>query len=310
MAQKFTASAPGKIILFGEHAVVYGRPALAAPVFKVQATATVTPSIDVTGLFIEAPDLGPDFRIRYRTDDPLSRAAQVLLESLNEPEPDVVITIRSTVPIAAGLGSGASVSAALIKALAGSLGHTLETSKLNELVFEIEKLHHGTPSGIDNTVVCYEQPVYFIKDQEPELVPIGHPFDLIIGDTGIQTKTHIPVGQVRDQWKHNRDAFEGIFNAVADVVNKAKDAIKYGEYRTLGPLMDENHELLRQMGVSSGRLNELCAAARLNGALGAKLSGAGQGGNMIALTEPEQANRISDGLLRAGATSTIHTTVE
>src|SRR5512135_916354 len=158
----FSASAPGKIILFGEHAVVYGRPAIAVPVTQVQAAATIEQGEH--GLIIHAADIDRTITVHpHSSIDPLATIVNLTLEHLNCPLPDLEITLHSTIPIASGLGSGAAVSTAIVRALAQWFGARLDDAEVNALVYEVEKLYHGTPSGIDNTVIAYQKPVYFIR---------------------------------------------------------------------------------------------------------------------------------------------------
>jgi len=304
------SSAPGKVILFGEHAVVYGRPAIAVPVTQVRATATINPAPPGSGLTLVASDVGKNISLATAPqEEPLAAAARFTLIHLSASEPDATLTVSSTIPIASGLGSGAAVSTALIRALATSLGHTLEPAEVSALVFEVEKIHHGTPSGIDNTVVAYEQPIYFVRGHPVERLAAGAPFTLLIGDTGTHSPTRKVVGLVRRAWKRNPARCDALFDQMGDLADEARRAIEAGDVDALGPLMDENHALLIELHVSSPRLNELVEAARLAGALGAKLSGAGRGGNMIALVEDDLAKEVAEALREAGAVRVICTTV-
>jgi len=300
--------APGKVILFGEHAVVYGRPAIAVPFSAVEATAIAEEATD-KGLTITAPDTGEEIRLGDHTEHPLAAMARLALETLDAPEPDARITIRSTIPIASGLGSGAAVSAALVRALAGYLGHPLPTPLLSSLVFEVEKLHHGTPSGIDNTVVCYEQPIYFVKGWPAEPVRVREPLRLVIADTGVPSATRESVGAVRAAWEQNPDPFEKLFDEIGAIATRARVVIEDGLVEQLGPLMAQNQEALRRMGVSSPELERLVDAALAAGASGAKLSGGGRGGNMIALATAQTSGRIAEALQEAGAVHVWETVV-
>jgi len=301
--------APGKVIVFGEHAVVYGRPAIAAPVTQVRATATVEPTSPGSGLMLVASDLGKRFSMATASqDEPLAVAARLTLAHLSAPEPDALLTVSSTIPIASGLGSGTAVSTALIRALAHFLGHTLETARISALVFEVEKIHHGTPSGIDNTVVAYERPIYFVRGQPVEQLTVGAPFTLLIGDTGTRSLTKKAVDRVRRAQKRNPARCDALFDQMGDITDEARRAIETGDVDTLGPLMDENHALLIELGVSSPELDELVETARLAGAIGAKLSGAGLGGNMIALVEDDFVEEVTEALREAGAVRVIYTT--
>lgn len=305
------ANAPGKIILFGEHAVVYGQPAIAAPVMHVQATATVTPAAAGEGLVLDLPDIGQHLAASQEMlRQPLARVAMLTLALLGlEAAPDWQITLRSTIPVASGLGSGAAAATAIVRALAAAAGMTLTPAQVSALVFESEKLFHGTPSGVDNTVIAYGQPVWFVRGEPPQPFAIAQPWGLVVGDTGVASPTAATVGDVRRGWQAEPARFEALFDAVGQVVHAARRAVAAGDVVALGPLMERNHSLLQEMGVSSPALDRLCQAARQAGALGAKLSGGGRGGNMIALVQPDAAQRVANALLRAGAVRSFPTVI-
>ena len=306
-----TSSAPGKIILFGEHAVVYGRPALAVPVTQVKATATVREN-SRGGIWIDAPDIGLSCELSHLAPDhPLAAVIDGVFRFLGiSPFPPLHIKVHSTIPVASGLGSGAAVSVAIIRALSSALHRPLSDEQVSALAYETEKLHHGTPSGIDNTVVTYAKPVYFIKGQPIEALHVGAPFTVVIGDTGISAPTKESVGNVRKLWEADKPHWEAIFDQVGEITQAARAAIETGDVATLGLLMDDNHALLQQLTVSGVELDRLTEAAHRSGALGAKLSGGGRGGNMIALVHKENAPAVAEALMSAGAKRTIVTQVE
>ena len=305
-----TASAPGKAILFGEHAVVYGQPAIAVPVTQVQATVTIEPAPPGSGLTVVAPDLGTRCSLSAAPEnEPLAAAARLTLVHLSNREPDAALTVTSTIPIASGLGSGTAVSTALVRALASFLGHRLDPAQVSALVFEVEKIHHGTPSGIDNTVVAYAQPVYFERGCPVERLSVHTPFTLLIGDTGVRSPTKEAVERVQRGRQRNPARCDALFDQIGEVVIEARRAIESGRVDRLGPLMDDNHELLIGLGVSSRKLDDLVEAARFAGALGAKLSGAGRGGNMIALVEDDLVDQVAEALEEAGAVRVLATQV-
>jgi mevalonate kinase len=303
------AYAPGKVILFGEHAVVYGRPAIAVPVTQVQARAEVTTSEG--GLILAAPDLDRRYAVMDAPpDDPLALTVRNTLAHLGvSAAPDLCITVTSTIPMARGLGSGAAIATAIVRALAGHFGRELPPAEVSALVFQTEVLYHGTPSGIDNTVIAFGQPVYFVKGQPLERFAVGAPLRLAIGDTGVASPTSVTVGDVRRGWQSDPRAYEVHFDAIAGVVVRARQAIETGDLPAVGRLMDENHAHLRALGVSSPELERLIEAARAAGALGAKLSGGGRGGNMIALVTPETERTVTEALQDAGAVGVIVTEV-
>lgn len=314
------ASAPGKIILFGEHAVVYGRPALAVPVTQVHADVEIIDS-SRTGIWIDAPDVNLHAELNtLPSDHPIASVIHsFLFLSRLSSFPHLDIKITSTIPVASGLGSGAAVTVALTRALSSHLNHPMTDDEINAFAYEIEKLHHGTPSGIDNTVVTYARPVYFVKDPpsharrgaggEVETFKVGSPFTIVIGDTGISAPTKESVGDVRKLWETDKARWERVFDSVEGIAEKARHTMESGEWQLLGELMNQNHILLQQMTVSSPELDTLVSAARNAGALGAKLSGGGRGGNMIALVGHEKAEEVASALMTAGAKRTLTTTV-
>lgn len=304
------SSAPGKIILFGEHAVVYGRPALAIPVTQVHADVEILDS-SRPGIWIDAPDVNLHAELNtLLSDHPIASVIHnFLFLSRVSPFPNLQIRISSTIPVASGLGSGAAVTVALTRALASHFNFPMTDENINAFAYEIEKLHHGTPSGIDNTVVTYAKPVYFIKGQPIETFIVGKPFTILIGDTGISAPTKESVGDVRKLWEADKPKWENVFDEVGSIAKKAREIIESGKWEDLGNLMNQNHKLLQEMTVSSPELDKLVSVACEAGALGAKMSGGGRGGNMIALVEEQNAAIIADALKSAGAKNTIISTV-
>ncbi|MBN1319079.1 MAG: mevalonate kinase [Anaerolineales bacterium] len=306
--KKIETHAPGKVILFGEHAVVYGRPAIAVPVTQVNATATITP---IDGKFtILAADLDRRYALASAPeDDPLALAVRLTLDHLDIQPPSVLLCIESTIPIASGMGSGAAVSVAILRAMNHYLEAELTDEMISELAFQVEKLYHGSPSGIDNTVVTYCRPVYYVQNQPIQTISMQTPFRLLVADTGISSPTRIAVGDVRDAWQKQPDVYDEIFDQIGKITIEAREAIENGRVHELGELFNQNQTLLRSIEVSSPELEMLIEAALTAGASGAKLSGAGRGGNMIALVEPEIEDAVVQTLYQAGAVNVIGTWV-
>lgn len=307
------ASAPAKVILCGEHAVVYGQPAIAVPVsgLRVVARVEVNPPGE-RGLRVVAGDMNrvlPLISELSAVRDALELTAGLVLARLQHQPPDLTISIESDIPIASGLGSGAAVSAAFARALSAALGNPLNNAALNEIVYEVEKIHHGTPSGIDNTVIVYEQPVYFVRQRPIEQFDIKQPFTLLIGDTGQSASTKIAVGDVCALYEAEPERIQPVIEAIGMLVQQARRVIEAGDIEQLGRLMTRNHGHLRVLTVSSPELDALVQAALDAGALGAKLSGGGRGGNMIALVTAETKTAVRTALLSAGAKQVFETTV-
>lgn len=302
-------TAPAKVILFGEHAVVYGQPAIAVPVMDIRAQASITPGERFS---IIALDTGQSLTLEHLTqmvDDALAKMASLTLAWLQTPPPPFTITLSSEIPAASGLGSGAAVSACLGRAIALACGRELASADLNTLVYEVERIYHGTPSGIDNTVIVYEQPVYFVRDQPIIRLNITRPLHLVIADTGKAALTKDSVSDVRRLYNAERAATEQLIGQIGDITRRARPFLEDGDAAVLGHLMDENHTLLQKLTVSSPELDKLVSAARAAGALGAKLSGGGRGGNMIALVDNTQAQVVQDALRAAGAVRVLTTSV-
>lgn len=298
--------------MFGEHAVVYGRPAIAAPVSQLRARATIEPSAE---RWLVASDLGIRRRLEQaKPNDPLATAVQLVQAAARlDRLPGFTLTVNSDIPVASGLGSGAAITVAAIRALAAFLQLSLSLEEISQFTYEVEKIFHGTPSGIDNTVITYEQPVFFRRgDPQPHIEPfrIGRPLRLLIADTGVRSSTKDVVGDVRQRWQADRPRFEAIFDACGEIAIAGRRAIEAGDQMELGRLMNRNQQWLEKMTVSSPELERLVAAAIESDALGAKLSGAGRGGNMIALVSPETEKTVRAALQQAGARTVLGTNIE
>ena len=308
-----SASAPGKIILFGEHAVVYGYPAIAVPVEGVRAKAVVMarPVAPQGSVLIDAPDIGLNALLAdLPPDHAFSRLFTALQDHLHiDHFPAFHLRVTSTIPIASGMGSGAAIAIAALRAVGTFLGRPLTNEEVSLLAYESEKAYHGTPSGIDNTVIGYTKPVWFVRGQPVQFLPIAAPFTLVIANSGIHSSTVDVVSAVRRNHEANPASVDTLFAQIGGIAEEAADALQAGAVADLGPLMLKNHRLLQQLDVSLPELDTLVETALQAGALGAKLSGAGRGGNIIALVQPEDAQTVAAALLEDGAVETILTTI-
>lgn len=308
-----SATAPGKIILFGEHAVVYGQPAIAVPANIVRARAVVTacPHAQQGEVRLIAPDIHLDALLdTLPADHPLALAISLTARQLGLARlPAMEISLSSSIPLAAGFGSSAASAIAMIRAVSAFLGRPLPTETVSDLAYRVEQHQHGTPSGIDNTVVAFEQPIYFVRGQPFEVLRPAQSFTLVIANSGVQSATADVVADVRRHYQADPEGFGGAFAAIGEISRQARALILAGQSNGLGNLMIENQRLLQKLSISSPELDRLVDAALTAGALGAKLSGGGRGGNMIALVTPPLAGSVEAALQAAGAVRTWVTTI-
>jgi mevalonate kinase len=303
------ATACGKIILLGEHAVVYGQPAVAVPVRSLRATAEFTPG--PPPFRIEAPDIGLRADLQdLPAEHPLAFCVRHALESQRVRLPGGRLRIVSEIPVASGMGSGAAVSTAVVRALASAAGRTLSPAVVSEIVFEVERIHHGTPSGVDNTVIAYEQPVYFRRGFEPQILAAGAPALFLIADSGARSSTREAVDGVRERRARDEGRYEELFRRIGGLAEDGRGYLERGDLRRLGETLNACHDLLQAVGVSTPLLDRLTDAARKAGALGAKLSGAGLGGNIIALVDPGHCAAAEAELRASGAAAVFRTDLE
>lgn len=293
--------------------MVYGQPAIAAPVSSLRAWATITPNLEM-GMRIIAQDTCETITIHNadhlaELSHPLSVATRLFLDTFDLPLPHLLIHLHSDIPIASGLGSGAAITTAYLRGLASGTSTILELPTLNQIVYEVEKLHHGTPSGIDNTVITFEQAIVFRRGPAFEPITVGSPLHFVVADTAIPASTHVVVGDVRSLYNSNKETISTKFEMMGELAKSAVDAIRDGDVKTIGRLMTNNHLLLKELNVSSPLLDHLVEVATSKGAYGAKLSGAGRGGNMIVLVDSEQSAGLQKSLLAAGAKSVFTTTL-
>jgi hydroxymethylglutaryl-CoA reductase len=294
------AAGHGKIILFGEHAVVYGSRAIAAPV-PLAVRARVVDEED--GVWLVVPRWGVEQRLR--TDPAKQRSFEVpaalILNELGLTDRSMRIEVYSEMPRAMGLGGSAAVAVAIIRALDRHFELGLTDDAVNALAYQCECVAHGTPSGIDNTVATFGQPLVYRKGEPPQIhsLDLPEPITFVVGMTGVESLTAKMVARVREGRERNPDVYDTMFKGIDAVSGQALEALKRNDLARLGELMNVCQGLLNGLGVSSWELEELIQIARENGALGAKLTGGGGGGSMIALC-PENADKVVAGIQEAG----------
>ena len=305
------ASAPAKVILFGEHFVVYGEPAIVLAIDR-RVYATVdrrsdkcihlkSANLNVAGYFehdvfkIEKGDVR-EAKLRF---EPVKFAIDRVLTTHGE-EIGVNVEINSTVPVAAGLGSSAAVVAAVSAAVAALIGVKISKQDIFQITYEAEKLVHGTPSGVDPAVSTFGGTLLYQMDTGFKALESEAEIPLVVGDTGVRRATRDQVEKVRSIMNRYPEVSEPLKKAAREIVLRAIDAIKENNLKTLGELMNINQALLCAVGVSDESLEWLIGAARKAGALGAKLTGAGGGGSMIALATDDKLEHVSEAIMRAG----------
>ena len=294
------AAGHGKLILFGEHAVVYGSRAIAAPV-PLAVRARVVDEND--GVWLVIPRWGVEQRLRRDPAKQMSFEvpASLILRELGLSDRSMRIEVFSEIPRAMGLGGSAAVAVAIIRAMDRHFNLELSDDQVNTLAYQCECVAHGTPSGIDNTVATYGQPLVYRKGDPPTIhsLDFPKPIKLVIGLTGIEGLTAKMVARVRDGRERNRDVYDTMFKGIDAITLQALEAIKHYDLERLGELMNVCQGLLNGLQVSSWELEELIQVARENGALGAKLTGGGGGGSMIALC-PDNAAQVIAAIQDAG----------
>jgi len=310
-----TASAPAKVILFGEHFVVFGEPAVVLAIDKrAYATAQLRKderiyikSVDlrVSGTFkgkrFETEKGGSEARIKL---EPVKNAVQQVLERA-ERKTGVNVSINSDIPVSAGLGSSAAVATSTILAVSNLLGIDLSRDQIFYMAYESERLVHGTPSGIDPAIATYGGTLQFQKGKDFAALNIETNIPLVIGNTKVERSTGELVAKVRRMTEHYPIISNLIIRTGGKIALDAVEALRRGNFQTVGELMNINHALLCALGVSHESLERLVYAARKGGALGAKLTGGGGGGCMIAMAEIGKEKRVVKAIERVGGTAFV-----
>lgn len=291
-------SACGKIILLGEHAVVYGRPAIALPI-PLAVEAAIVKSGE--GINVLIPRWGVEQKVRVNNPGFTGIIAK-LLEELDLSQENMTIEVFPHIPRAMGLGGSSALAVAIVRAIDHTYKLGLKDGRINELAFECEKAAHGTPSGVDNTVATYGAPLFYQrKDDQPNFneLKLGQSIELIIGMTGKESLTADTVARVRSSWHQCPERYETIFDQIGQLTEYAKHAVQEGQLKELGELMNLCHGYLNALQLSTPELEEMIHVARGSGAIGAKLTGGGGGGSMIALC-PESSGSVKAAIEAAG----------
>ena len=294
-----TASANGKVILLGEHAVVYGKPAIAVPI-KNAVLAEVSDSNHKPEIKVPAWDI--DGKLE-ESNTIWWEAIQKVFQQLDVSDRYFMIHVKPNIPAAMGLGGSAAIAVAIIRAVSRHFSLTLTDDAINQLAFQCEKAAHGTPSGIDNTIATFGRPLVYQSGEQKrlDLLEFPKPLNLVIGISDQPSLTVDMVDGVRARWRKNNQLYDALFENFRRVTETGLKASMEGDYKTLGDMMTVNHGLLSAIQVSSPELDRMVQIAMNHGALGAKLTGAGGGGSIVALCDDNaDADAVAGGLTRHG----------
>ncbi len=307
--QTVRASACGKAIIIGEHFVVFGGTALAFPVKAARLEVALTAEPRTRGRVIPAPDVPQPERIR-------EACRRGLRELVEERRYRLDLSVESNFPLGAGLGASAAFSVAFARAFL-QLDGRQDDDLVAQAAFEMEKAFHGHPSGIDSTTVAFESPCYlktgerFVSGQQADasagFLDVAPGAVFLLADTGERRSTAAAVAGMKafgdsEQGGRVLSKLVGIAETIA---LQTASALRNGDYEYVGSMMNENHYLLKALEVSTPRLEKLRLAALGAGALGAKLTGAGQGGFLLALCWPDNVDAVEHALCNRGATTVI-----
>jgi mevalonate kinase len=297
----------GKVILFGEHFVVYGLPAIVSAIGS-KTTASVR-KLETPGLNIidDRPEIS-GYKIEKGEEQGKSIKNILGFCGIDPEEQGLEVKFGGDLVAASGIGASAASCTALSRALSDEFKLRFENERINAAAFEGEKGYHGNPSGIDNTAATYGGLIWFKRNLREgpnvmEKLRMKEPVEIVIASTGVTASTSKVVSDVRHRREEQPGKFDEIFEKYNHLIVEAQAAITGHHLEKVGKLMDENQELLRQIDVSSPELENLIDISLNQGALGAKLTGTGRGGNMIALTPgKELQEKVSDAFSKQGYT--------
>ncbi len=283
----------GKAILFNEHFVVYGVPAIVSAV-----GARTTAKVEKAGKFevIDGRPCTPGYKEKKegQQQDSLKRIFREM--KIDIEETPLRIELGGDLIAMSGSGASAASCVAVARAISDEFDMGLANERINEIAFEGEKGYHGTPSGVDNTASTFGGLTWFVKGNPPtfDAIEVREPIRVVIGNTGIAADTAEVVADVRKARESNPEKYEPVFERAAELVKEARETLEKYDMEKLAEQMDEAHTLLREIGVSHEKLEDMIKIAKENGASGAKMTGTGRGGSMIALTlSPEVQEKVA-----------------
>lgn len=290
----------GKVILLGEHAVVYGRHAIAAPIpLAIRARVEDGDS----GIDLIVPRWGLELHVEPGSEHSggFLKSLSPILDQLDVRDWAMRIFVQPNVPRAMGLGGSAALAVALIRAVDRHCKLGLTEEEVRQLSYECEMVAHGTASGIDNTVATYGRPIMFQRGEPPTIQPLDlpHQVPLVIAMTGVESLTAAMVGRVRTAWERTPALYDRIFDGIDALTVQGAEALRAHDLDQLGELMNICQGQLNALQVSSEQIEELVQIARRNGASGAKLTGGGGGGSIVSVC-PDGGAQVIKAMQDAG----------
>jgi len=289
-----------KVILLGEHAVVYGQPAIALPLTDLAMTVKIE-SREAGQVVLSKAYQGPLVAMA-EVYEGIRQLINRLLKHFRADEMPFTMTITSNIPQERGMGSSAATAIAIVRAFFNFFDEPLPKQDLQRWASIEESITHGSPSGLDTATAAHDEAVWFIKGQQPEKIDMSLDGTLILADTGIQGQTGLAISVVRENLTNDPETGQHHIDQIGEIAKSTRTAIAENNLVKIGNYMNEAQSHLSALGISHPKLDELINAARHAGALGAKLTGGGVGGTMIALTtNGEQTTRVIKALEDAGA---------
>ncbi|MHA2162127.1 MAG: mevalonate kinase [Candidatus Thorarchaeota archaeon] len=289
-----TGTGKGKSILFGEHFVVYGIPAIATGIAN-ETIAHVSRSKGLGWTLDDRRPAVPGYKEKKVDEQRVSIENVLRFSKVDTSKEGIHIELEGDLVCASGIGASAASCVALARALNDEYGIGLDDNAINQAAYEGEMGYHGTPSGLDNTASTFGGLIWFIRDMEGgpptfEVLKLKEPVNLVIGSTGLTASTTEVVGDVKTKKEENPTWFDRISREYETLASDARDALLELDLERVGELMNRNHEILQELTVSCKELDDFVAIAKKSGALGAKMTGTGRGGNIIAIA-PDEATR-------------------
>jgi len=301
----------GKIILFGEHFVVYGLPAIASAI----GDRTIA-MIEKSGRYQLIDNRPATEGYKQTKKGEMERSMKLILDfmKIDVEKTPVKITLSGNLFCTSGIGASAAMATSVARAFSEYFGLGLDDEQVNRISYEGEKGSAGTPSGIDNTCATFGGLLWFRKNLEGgkntiELIKIRKPIEIVLGNTGLSQETSEVVADVKRAREKDSAKYKKIFSEYEAIVHEARKALENYDIEEVGKLMDRNHEFLREITVSCKEAEEIISAAKGSGACGAKITGTGRGGYVICLTPGKALQEKVAKAIESKGYRTLKTTV-